>query len=355
MKLRRMNRLIGFLLCLGMMLTLNSCQQTQAESESAAETEAEEESALKVRLTMATSGNWEDVSRGILFEEYAEKLSEWTDGEVVIQLYDDAELGDDTQIMDGVVEGTLCIVNCVPSYMSLAVPEAILMDVPAVFSGVEEFNTMMENGYLEIMQEYFSENGLVLLSCVAFDMRQMTSNVAVTTVSDLEGLKLRTMDSEYQILFWEAAGATAVPLAFSQVRASLQLGSIDAQENPLYYLESNQLSSVQDYVILTNHLPMISCYAMNQEQYDALEPEYQEALLRFFDEMMEELVETTEAENEALLLWASETIGMEILEISADLEQRLGEARDVVFDALREDLGDEVVDEYLAYVNQVTN
>lgn len=354
--MRRRQCLITWLLCLSLTLALTSCSGSSVEEIGTGENETEEEeSIVQVRLTVATSGNWEDVSRGILFEEYAEKLTEWTDGEVVIQLYDDAELGDDTQIMDGVIEGTLCIVNCVPSYMALKVPEAILMDVPAVFESVDEFNNLMETGYLEIMQEYFLENGLVLLSCVAFDMRQMTSNVPVTSPSDLEDLKLRTMDSEYQILFWETTGATVVPLAFSQVYTALQLGTIEGQENPLYYLESNQLGNVQDYVILTNHLPMISCYAMNQEQYDALEPEYQEALQRFFDEMMSDLVETTKDENVELLEWASEIKGMEILEITEDLTEQLEMARDVVFDALREDLGEDVVDEYLSYVELCGN
>ena len=300
---------------------------------------------------MATSGNWENVVRGKLFEEYVEKLTDWSQGRMLIQLYDNGALGDDLQILEGVRSGTLNIINCVPSYLSPAVPEAALLDIPALFGGPEAFNAMMDAGYQEVMQEYFSQNGLYLLSCRAFDMRQMTSNVPVQEPADLEGLQLRTMETEYHVAFWRALGALPIPMSFNQVWVALQLGSIQGQENPLYYLESARLSEVQDYVVLTNHLPMISCYVMNLDQWEALAPQYQQLLQRFMDEMEAELLEETQAQNQEILAFSREQ-GLEILEISESLRGLMQEAREVVVQMLREDLGDETVDQYLAAVNQ---
>ena len=345
-----------WLLILMAVLLLTGCGTSGdniIETRNPEQTAASAEDTTEVRLTVATSGSWENVSRGRLFDKYSKELVEWSNGDMVIQLYDDSVLGDDLQILEGVRSGTLNIINCVPSYLAPAVPEAALLDIPAMFSGIDEFNQLMDSGYFEVMQNYFSQNGLQLLSCRAFDMRQMTSNVPVREPADLVGLKLRTMETEYHVEFWNAMGAISMPMAFNQVKVSLQLGSIEAQENPLYYLESIQLNEVQDYVILTNHLPMISCFVMNKEQWDALTSEQQDLVQRFMDEMMEELVEETRKENEAIIEDAESELGVEVLEVSDSLRQKLDEANSVVIEMLREKLGSEKVNQYLAAIQEI--
>ncbi|MCD8077842.1 MAG: TRAP transporter substrate-binding protein [Lachnospiraceae bacterium] len=339
------------LLCLGLCLVLTGCgtagEVSPAETSSAAETsETAEET---VYLSVATSGNWENIIRGELFEEYTEKLSAWSDGEIVMKIYYDGELGTDLELIAGVQEGTLCIVNLVPTYQTSAVPEAALLDIPGLFETTEEFNYFIDNYYMDSLQEYYQAAGIRLLTCSAFSFRQLTSNQEVTSLTDLKGLKLRTMESEYQIAFWQSMGATVIPLSFTEVRLAIQQGILDAQENPLGYMITTNLIGVQDYVILTNHLPMISTYLMNEEQYQALSEEDRELLQRFMDEMSQELVEQEPAEEDEILEELTAQ-GVQISEASKDIREGIQAGKEVVIGMLREDLGAEVVDDYLEQV-----
>jgi len=341
----KIGKLFFLMVIFSAVICLSACDQEPVPETEAAETAVDEQDP-ELRLTIATSGSWSNVSRGVLFEEYSEKLKEWTNGEIVIELFDDSALGDDLQLLEGVKLGTLNLINCVPSYLTSAVPEAALLDIPTMFDSIDEFNTFMQGGYFDVMGQYFQDRGLKLISCRAYDMRQMTSNVRIESVEDLEGLKLRTMEVDHQIVFWQSLGAMTIPLPFSQVKLALQLGSIDAQENPLYYLESIRLNTVQDYVILTNHLPMVSTYVMNLDQWEAMTEEQREYLERFITEMEQKLIRETEKQNRQILEDADE-LNFEVIQTDGIFREALKEGKNAVLEMLRTKLGDAVVDQYL--------
>lgn len=107
--------------------------EEQAVTESTAASSAD-----TVWLSMATSGNWEDIARGEIWNEYCDKLAEWSGGELRIRSYFNGSLGNDLELIEGAKEGTLSIINSVPSYQISVVPEAALLDVPGLFDSTEE-------------------------------------------------------------------------------------------------------------------------------------------------------------------------------------------------------------------------
>ena len=81
---------------------LNACSRSaESESETSAVDTTQEENQV-LSLSVATVGNWEGIVRGKVFDEYAEKLSEWSDGTMEIKLYDAGSLGDDKDLIEGV-------------------------------------------------------------------------------------------------------------------------------------------------------------------------------------------------------------------------------------------------------------
>ena len=265
----RQKRWLCFLLAV--LIGLCGCQNTvPPESESETSVESEEK---PLRLSVATTGTWTNVVRGKVFRKYSEKLKEWSGGHLQMELFDGGCLGNDRDLTAGVQLGTLCIINSCPAYQIDAVPQAALLDAPGIFTSVEQYNTLMESGYMDVMQKYYNDAGLQLLTSFAYTFRQMSSNKPVYTIEDLKGLRVRTMENKYHEAYWNALGATSFPLVFSELYIALRQGNMDAQENSIYNLETSSLGEVQDYVIFTYHSPMVSSYVMNKEQYDALSEE----------------------------------------------------------------------------------
>ena len=325
-------------------------QPEPAESTEAVTESAERED--KVYLSMATSGNWGQILRGNLWDSYCRKLEEWSDGRIVMNGYFNGSLGNDLELIEGVREGTLCIINSVPSYQTSVVPEAALLDVPGLFESTGEYNYFIENYYLDTLQSFYHRKGIRLLSSSAFDFRIMTSNTPVKSMSDLKGFKLRTMENKYHIAFWQAMGASVFSMNFNELRMAIQQNLLQGQENPIGYMISARLSDVQDNVILTNHVLMISNFLMNEEQYEALSEEDKALLQKFFDEMSRELVEQQPAEDRKLLENLLEE-NIQVYEAAPEIREAITEkGQPIVLEMLRKDLGDDVVDDFLAKVKE---
>ena len=62
------------------------------------------------------------------------------------------------------------------------------------------------------------------------------------------------MDSQYHMQHFNAFGASATPMAMSEVYTALQQGTIDAQENPYTNIVNSRFYEVQDYVVETQHI-----------------------------------------------------------------------------------------------------
>ncbi|MDO4215333.1 MAG: TRAP transporter substrate-binding protein, partial [Bacteroidales bacterium] len=171
--------------------------------------------------------------------------------------------------------------------------------------------------------------------------RVMTSNKKVQELSDLKGIKIRTMENSHHITFWKALGANPTPMAFSELYVGLEQHTVDAQENPYEVICSNGFYEVQKYVIETNHLPHLLALVTNQEFYQKMPKESQkiinqaaiiardearkQAVLRTSDKVKEienggaELVPVSEAFRESMLK-ASEPLYQQISKIVNDNE-----------------------------------
>lgn len=320
---------------------------SHTEETAATESEAPKET---VQLAVAVSSDWTEVLRGGIFENAAGKLEEWSDGTLSIRLYDRGQLGDDADLIQGVQLGTLNVINSVPASQIAAVPEAALLDAPGIFSSVEQYNWMMESGYLDVMQGYYQQAGLKLLDSYAVSFRQLSSSQPILSLEDFQGLHIRTMETPYHTAYWTALGAVAMPLPYSEVYFALLQGTVAAQENPLYNLISGRLYEVQEYLIQTNHAPMVTNYVMNLEQYEALSEEHQELLARFLEELKEEEIQRFPEEEASQLTQLSQEYGMEIVTPSEELLGQMREASTQMLDLLRGELGADVVDRFLEAV-----
>lgn len=337
--------LIGLLLCV---LMLSGCANPVNRSVYPLQPKETEEQPEKevTYLSIATSGKWEGILRGDLMEKYCKKVEEWSDGTLILKMYYNGALGGDLELIAGAKKGTLNIINCVPTYQAPAVPEAVILDTPGLFNSIEEYNTFMEGDYGKVMQSYYEKAGLHLLSGRAFTYRVMTSRFAVTTMKDMKNLRMRSMEDNQQVTFWQSMGCTVTPMSWPSVRTAMQQNILAAQENPLAYMISSNLQDVQGYVLLTNHMLMISSYLMNKEQYDALSEEHKAILDRFFEEMETELI-LGEAAEEQEMRQMLEKRGIVFTEPSEEIRQGIASGRDVVLQSIRKKLGDTFVDEFL--------
>jgi len=114
--------------------------------------------------------------------------------------------------------------------------------------------------------------GIELLQAAYLGTRQLGLREArpVKTPADLAGVKLRMPGSKEWLFLGQALGASATPLAFTEVYLGLQTGTIDGQDNPLPTLKSAKFYEVTRQIVLTGHLVDVLQLAMAEKTWKAL-------------------------------------------------------------------------------------
>ena len=229
------------------------------------------------------------------------------------------------------------------------VPALGIFDIPNLFDTVDQMRAVLSSDFTDVLNEYNNRGGIQMLGYSDAGFRQLTTNKAVHQVADLAGQKIRVMTNKYHIAYWNALGASATPMQFTEVFMGIQQGTIDGEENPYMNIVGNNIQEVQDYVVETNHLGHIITFYMNNELYQSLPDNVRELV----DECAKDAIAYANSiadESIAADKKICEDAGCEIITLD---EETLGELRDkasVVYDMVREDLGDELVNQMLAAV-----
>lgn len=306
----------------------------------------------KIVFSLATSGNWSDSYQSTLVQEQIKALEESSDKHIRLRLYDRNQLGDDLRIVTGVQLGTIDIVSSVPSTQALAVPEAALMDTPGLFSSLEQFNALMAGEYRDVIQGYYNAAGLHLLTVYAYSYRQMSCKYPITRLADLRDLRIRIVENKYQEAYWKQLGATPIPYSFDELYFALSQDIVQAQENPVDILLSEKMMEVQNCIILTDHLPMIQVLAMNQARYEQLDEQTKARLNRFAENLRQSMIANMPTSEAIAVETLQSDYGMQLIKPEPSLKDAMRASNSAVLNMLREDLGAEKVDRFLAAVEE---
>lgn len=124
---------------------------------------------------------------------------------------------------------------------------------------------------------------------------------------------------------------------------------VDAQENPLDIFLSSKFYEQQDYIINTKHNVFVATLLMNQDVWDSLPSDLQDILTECFAEIGQYGTQTGQEADEANLQAIEET-GVTIIDLDDSTLDQMRETAQPVYDMIREDVGADLVDAYLAAI-----
>lgn len=231
-----------------------------------------------VTLTIYSPGNENSVPTKTIIE-YANLVEEASGGQITLDVHHSGELGNDAEALQSVRMGTIDIIFAGTSGFTEFYEDAKILDLPFLFDSAEQAYEIV-NG--EIGEEIFanlSEVGLVYLSEGDNGMRHIsTTNRAIHTADDVEGLKLRVPTSQMYLDCWETLGANPVALALNELAIALANGTAEGQDNATYHLVANATYDDIKYFSFINYMWMGCTMAANQDSWDKLPEEYQAIL-----------------------------------------------------------------------------
>ncbi|MCI8513410.1 MAG: DctP family TRAP transporter solute-binding subunit [Lachnospiraceae bacterium] len=247
-------------------------------------------------------------------------MEEYSNGTITVDHFPDNSLGDDKTVIEQTQLGDIDL--CVSSTSPLVnvYPDYYVFDAPYLFLNRDHALKAMESEEGTAIREGIKDAGTGLIGLAWWEngFRNITNNkVAVRLPEDIKGMKIRTMENDVHLAAFKAFGANPTPMAFSELYTAMQQGTVDGQENPLAIIVGNKFYEVQKYISRTEHIYVPFCVVMNEDKFNSLTAEQQEAVLKAMEEATEFQLQNN-MDLEADGIKACEDGGAEIIELTAD-------------------------------------
>ena len=122
-----------------------------------------------------------------------------------------------------------------------------------------------------LIQEECEQDGCRLLGMMSPMYRVLTSSRKISSVQDFSGLTIRTVEKEGDTRFWSQLGAKPTSAYdIDQLYTALQMGLVDAEENPIEVICSRKFYEYQDYFVETKHRFLLNGFFINKTFWDSL-------------------------------------------------------------------------------------
>ncbi|WP_366555415.1 TRAP transporter substrate-binding protein [Aquibaculum sediminis] len=237
--------------------------------------------------------------------EAAERIPEVTDGRITVTVFPNSQLGGVQETIDGVRSGSIAMAHHEFASLAQLAEDIAVFSAPFVYRDGEHALAATDPANSEIMQEFnerLIENGdMRIIGRLYRGARQMTANQEVLSPADLEGKPFRGVPLQLWTSMVSGFGATPTPVEVSELPTALMTGMVVGQENPLTMINANKIYEVQTHVMLTAHMQNVLPVFINEEVWQSISEEDQQAILAELDEMAQEtLAQATQAEQDLI-------------------------------------------------------
>lgn len=272
-------------------------------------------------------------------------------GRFTIDVFPAGQLGKEAELVEQVQLGTIEMMFSPTAPLSNFEPKMQLIDLPFLFPSRDVAYEVLDGEIGSDLLAALDNRGLKGLVFWESGFKQMTSSTRpIRSAEDLEGLKVRTMQSPLLISQYENWGANPIPIAFAETYNALQQGIAEAQENPLTSINAMRFYEVQEYLTLTNHGYTAIVVLANKDKYEAL-PDDLKAVL---DGALKDTQTWQRAENQRIdkELLRKMREHMEVFELTPEQRRGFVEASRSFHDLYKDKVGADVLASVYKIVDQ---
>lgn len=164
-------------------------------------------------------------------EKIAALVRERTHGDVDLRIFPNGQLGGEAESLEGMKLGSIQGGLITSSLFTQWVPEYGVIDLPFIFRDDEHAEKSCAY-FQQSLAPKLAEHGFHPLGCFDFGGRDLISTFPITSIADIQGRKMRVIQSPAHVRMWQLAGANPTPIAAPEVYSALQTRVVDFLDNP---------------------------------------------------------------------------------------------------------------------------
>ena len=200
---------------------------------------------------------------------------------VKIEIYPASQLGQIPRMVEGVALGTIESFVTPTSFLVSVEPRFQVMDAIGVFQSPEHLNKVLQDaGWRKRVLSLGEDKGLKGIGIFFNSPIIVLSKAPIRSLADFKGKKIRVFGTPLQIEPMKTLGASPVPMAFGEVIAALQNGTVDGMLAGMPVLTPMKFYDVAKMVTEIHPSIVTSIQVVNKKWFDAQPADVQAAMLR---------------------------------------------------------------------------
>ncbi len=248
---------------------------------------------------------------GAHFLDRVKASEEASGGSLKFNMFFSSQLGDEQTVVRQLVRGRIDVAGQSNTATALVVPEFSLLAAPFLFKDAAQSDCVFDNHVNDIFGPLLYDKGLKLLSYMEIGFPSIYSKTPVQTVSDMKEMKIRVAPSKPYPLYFNEAGAAALPLAGSDSVPALKTGRVNALHTSTVFGLAVGYHKLAGHVTYLPSHHDIGTVVMSKKTWLKLSPDQQEAVMAM-GEKVNALRKSIRDTQETLLKNAAEKDGAKV-------------------------------------------
>jgi len=257
-------------------------KQPQQSGEKKQEPEKQEPQKQEVIVIKGAHTVAESNSQHTPWKKFKEVAEAKSNGRIKVEIYPNAMMGSDNEIMEKVQLGGLHMGHASSSNLTNIVPKFKAFELPyLVTDTLDNMKIFYKDGKLggpvfEVLDKEMQAKGLKMLWISPASFRGVGAIKPVNLPDNLAGLKIRSTASPVEREVLQAFGANPVAMGFGEVYTALQQGTIDAEGLPPDLMYDSKHHEVIKHVVLNKYNVFFLPVSMNLDFYNKLPDDIKE-------------------------------------------------------------------------------
>ncbi len=207
----------------------------------------------------------------IMRDVFKKDIEEKSGGRISVELYPNAQLGGDRELIESVQLGTVQVAIPATSALAGFDKRFQVFDLPFLFKSKETAFKALDGELGKTVDKLLKPLGMRNLGYGENGYRHITnSRGPIHKPEDLKGIKLRTMENPLHLAFFKMLGANPTPMSFGELYTALQQGTVDGQENPVVLVYTSKFYEVQKFYSLTGHVYSATMLVANDDFFASM-------------------------------------------------------------------------------------
>lgn len=244
---------------------------------------------IEVKLVHNSNVNDEDHDGAKVLKKI---LEEGTNGQIKVRIFPGSQLCSGAhECIQLLQTGALEIYIATGGGLAGFFPEISVLDLPYLLDNDEVAECVFDGPYREQLQSSLAEAipgvRLMVIGNTGGWRNFATTTKPIRKVSDLAGLKIRTIKNAMQIQLAKSLGASPTGISWGEVYTSLATGVVEGTKNGITDIVGMKLHEHLKYMVLDGHSYMAAFWMTSQHFYQKLSNKQKTLLVKAFDELAE--------------------------------------------------------------------